>query len=319
MNTTAINNTIQTFTTNHRTTAKNDGSNFDIALQGAFSYSEVRGVNAISSNALEMLDNELEDMYVVSNAHKLQMPMAQSSQLSPNEYHRLCAEIRETRKDILGSQRCVEVIIDAGELPKFIEEIQNGIENGDSLNNVLQNHRERYETANDINGKEIFYIDPDTGSVEYVYTKNRCIHISPKQMDMDKLTSYVIADDISTILRYTYFKEEKDDPKKVQALISGISQRSGGYNTDRFNPIWDTTVEHSREWMAMMHEKYWDEDSTEYDDMVDSLLELLDRHFKAEQKRDAENDDFGNSSLTVAAMAAKIAVSKTNDTSTLAV
>ena len=319
MNTTAINNTIQTFTTNHRTTAKNDGSNFDIALQGAFSYSEVRGVNAISSNALEMLDNELEDMYVVSNAHKLQMPMAQSSQLSPNEYHRLCAEIRETRKGILGSQRCVEVIIDAGELPKFIEEIQNGIENGDSLNNVLQNHRERYETANDINGKESFYIDPDTGSVEYVYTKNRCIHISPKQMDMDKLTSYAIADDIATILRYTYFKEETDDQTKVQALISGISQRSSEYNTDRFDAMWDTTVEHSREWIAMMHEKYWDEDSTDYDDMIDALLELLDRHFKAEQKREAENDDFGSSSLTVAAMAAKIAVSKAGEASTLAV
>ena len=101
---------------------------------------------------------------------------------------------------------------------------------------------------------------------------------------------------------------------KIEALISAIGERSTGYNTDRFNSIWDTTADRSREWMAMMQEKYWNEDSTEYDDMVDSLLKLLDRHFKAEQKREAENDDFGSSSLTVAALAAKIAVSKTKET-----
>lgn len=320
MNNIAINNTIQTFTESRKTTTKATGSSdFGIALQSAFSYSEARGVNAISSNALEMLDDELEDMYVVSEAHKLQMPMAQRSQLSPNEYKRAHTEIREERKEILGSQRCIDIIIDEGKLTDFIEEIQNGLENGKSLYEVLQDHSEKYKEADDLNGKEIFYIDPNTGSVEYVQTKNRCIHISPKQMDMDALTSYAIADDIATVLRYTYFREDTDDPVKIKTLISAIGERSAGYNTDRFDSLWDTTVEHSREWIAMMHEKYWDEDSTEYDDMVDSLLELLDRHFKAEQKRDAENDDFGNSSLTVAAMAAKIAVSKTNDTSTLAV
>ena len=70
----AINNTIQTFTASRKTiSAKTDGSDFGIALQSAFSYSEARGVNAITSNALEMLDDELEDMYVMSNSHKIQI------------------------------------------------------------------------------------------------------------------------------------------------------------------------------------------------------------------------------------------------------
>ena len=48
--------------------------------------------------------------------------------------------------------------------------------------------------------------------------------------------------------------------------------------------------------------------------MVDSLLELLDSHFKSEQKRQTKIDDLVSSSLTVAAMTAKIAVSKTKET-----
>ncbi len=50
-----------------------------------------------------------------------------------------------------------------------------------------------------------------------------------------------------------------------------------------------------------------------------SLLELLDSHFKSEQKRQTKIDDLVSSSLTVAAMAAKIAVSKAGEASTLAV
>ena len=109
-------------------------------------------------------------------------------------------------------------------------------------------------------------------------------------------------------------------PTKVQALIDGISARSSQYSMEHFDPRWDTTVYRTREEMALLEQQYGacDRDDSEYDDMIDSLLELLDRHFKAEQKREAENNDLGSSSLTAAAMAAKIAVSETNEVNALA-
>jgi hypothetical protein len=318
MNPIAINNTIQTVMANRRTTAKTVGSDFGIALQGAFSYSEVRGVNAIASNALEMLDDELEDMYVVSEAHKLQMPMAQARKMPVEEYNKKFEEIWWRGIEISKSGECVIVSLNAGEFPKFVEEIQNGVNNGDSLRDVLQKHYDDHSGIMQLGREENFYINPETGIVEYVDTKGRNV-ISDAQNDIDCLTSYAIADDIATLLRYTYFKEEKDDPVKIQALISGICQRSNGYNTERFNPIWDTSIEHTDEWYLMMIDKVNNEDTSACEDMIDLLLELLDRHFKAEQKRQAENDDFGSSSLTVAAMAAKIAVKKVSEVSTLTV
>lgn len=318
MNAITATNTIQTVTTNHRTTAKTDGSDFDIALQGAFSYSEARGVNAIASNALEMLDNELEDMYVVSEAHKLQMPMAQARKMPVEEYNKKFEEIWWRGIEISKSGECVIVSLNAGEFPKFVEEIQNGVNNGDSLRDVLQKHYDDHSGIMQLGREENFYINPETGIVEYVDTKGRNV-ISDAQNDIDCLTSYAIADDIATLLRYTYFKEEKDDPMKIQALISGICQRSNGYNTERFNPIWDSSIEHTDEWYLMMINKVNNEDTSACEDMIDSLLELLDRHFKAEQKRQAESDDSCSSSLIIAAMAAKIAVKKVSEVSTLTV
>ena len=318
MNNIAINNTIQTVTASRKTTTKATGSSdFGIALQSAFSYSEARGVNAISSNALEMLDVELEDMYVVSNAHKLQKPLGMWGKISESEYSNSFEEIWQKGIEIKRSNKCIPIALDEGELPEFVKEIQVGLADGKSLRDVLQ---KRYNDHGEIMGlchKEVFYIDPDSGSVEFVDTKNRHT-FNDKQFCIDKLTSYAIADDIATVLHYTFFKEETDDAIKVQTLISGICERSMKYNTDRFDPQLDTMAHTPEEW-AIIDAKYCDEEVTESDDMIDSLLELLDRHFKAEQKREAENDDFGSSSLTVAAMAAKIAVSKTNDTSTLAI
>ena len=111
-------------------------------------------------------------------------------------------------------------------MPKLIEEIQTGLENGDSLRDVLQKHYDSYGDATQFNGKEWFYIVPETGEVKYAWEKHRVVYSSEAQMEMDRLSCYSIADDIATVLRYTYFKEETDDPTKVQALIDGISARS---------------------------------------------------------------------------------------------
>lgn len=318
MNNIAINNTIQTFTASRRTTARTDGSDFGIALQGAFSYSEARGVNAIASNALEMLDVELEDMYVVSNAHKLQIATGQFGIISMNEYEKAVDNVRNKYLELSQAKNCIEVRIDPGKFSEFVEELQTGIANGDSLRNALQKHFDSYGDVTHLNHGEFFTINPDTGIVEVAHTPTRNVYGSVADKNMDILTSISIADDLTTVMRYTYFKEESDDPAKVQALIAGICERSDGYNTERFDTLWDGSVFHQDEWYVMMQEKLG-YDKEPKNDMVDSLLELLDRHFKAEQQREAENDDFGSSSLTVAAMAAKIAVSKTNDNSTLAV
>ena len=320
MNNIAINSTVQTFTASRKTTTKATGSSdFGIALQSSFSYSEARGVNAIASNALEMLDDELEDMYVVSNAHKLQEIMGQAGKISTESYMDALTEINKVEEKLIVENICICVRVDEGGLPKLIEELQTGLANERSLRDVLQDHYDSYGDITQLNHGEYFYVDPETGSVEYAYTKDRNMYIPEESINVDVLTSLAIADDIATVLRYTYFKKEGDDSFKIQALISGISQRSAGYNTERFNTLWDDTVEHPREWYAMMMQTYKVDNVEDFDDMIDSLHELLDRHFKAEQKREAENDDFGSSSLTVAAIAAKIAVSKTNDTSTLAV
>ncbi len=313
MNTVMINGTAQSIALSRRTEQPGSSADFGIALQSAFSYSEVRGVNAISSNALEMLDDELEDMYVVSNAHKLQLVTGQSGIASMNEYDKAFDEKREKYLELSQKGDCINVRIDPGKFSEFVEELQNGLANGDSLRDVLQKHFDSYGDVTHLNHGEFFTIDPDTGMVEVAHTKNRNAYGSVADSNMDILTSLAIADDLTTVMRYTYFKEKSDDPAKVQALINGICERSNCYNTERFDPMWDDSVIHSDEWYVMMQEKLGSDDEPR-NDMVDSLLELLDRHFKAEQQRETENDDFGSSSLTVAAMAAKIAVSKTNET-----
>lgn len=314
MNTIAINTTIQNVTTNHRTTAKTVGSDFGIALQDAFSYSEVRGVNAISSNALELLDDELEDMYVVSNAHNIELYQVEIQNTESEKYKENAKAASAEISRILHSEDYLELPLGENELVSFIQDVRNGIEEGRSLEDIIKEQQNKYPSGN----TDKFYIDMNTGNVGYAMRRLSC-HTFDGQGAVDHLTVLALADDISTVLRYTYFGQENDDPLKVSYLLSGIAERSKTYDVDRFNSLYDTSIDHPNEWYLELAENVKAENTTDYDSAIDSLLKLLDRHFKAKQQREAENDDFGSSSLTVAAMATKIAVKKVSEVSTLTV
>ena len=318
MNNIAINSTVQTFTASRKTTsAKTDGSDFGIALQSSFSYSEARGVNAIASNALEMLDDELEDMYVVSNSHKIQLFHIQIQNNESEEYLKLDRAASAEASRILHSDDYFELPLGENELASFIEDVRNGINDGKTLEDVINAAQKKHPDFGYSGNTDKFFIDKNTGNVGYSFVKPSC-HNFGGQGAVDFLTVMAIADDISTVLRYTYFAQEGDDSLKVSQLLSGISERSKTYDVDRFNPLYDTSVDHPNEWYIALEQKLNANGAANCDSAIDSLLELLDRHFKAEQQREAENDDFGSSSLTVAAMATKIAVSKSNEASALA-
>lgn len=330
---------IDNFTDRSMTSSKTKASsseNFGIALQSAFEYSEARGVDAVMATAEYDLsiDPELEAMYVVSSAHKLQQPLAMKLEMPQEQYHTEYDRITREGAIIRTSGKYLNVPIAESGLPEFISYIRESLDSGISLRNALQKQIDRYAVT--INGEwcapcaadyDMFEIDTETGDVMYAMEKERVQTPYEEQQMLDFLTAFEMADDISTVLRYSYFRQSDDNGMNVERLMKGISERATKYSTERYEAKYNN-CHGTRDWYDMNWERLRAEDGNkDYKAMIEALVKLYAEHLKAESERDASEN--GSSAETVqekgaydpltAVMAAKIAKNASDEIAEIAI
>ncbi len=310
------------------------GGNFGMALQAAFSYSEVRGANSLMAAAEYDLsiDPELEAMYVVSAAHKLQQPITMLGQLPDEEYSSKFHDIIMSHVEMEKSGKYLEVPIAEGGLDEFVGYIRTSLEEGIPLRQALEQQIDRYSRweggewcAPCALDYDMFTIDPDTGEVAYSQVKGRVQCPYEEQKMMDYHTALAMADDIATVLRYSYFREDGDNGINVERLLKGVAERSTKYSTERYEAKYNNR-RGSMEWYAMNWERLRAEDGgKDYKSMIEALVKLYAEHLKAEEEREggasgtAEPADSGKAGYDAmtAVIAAKVTDKKAEEFSEL--
>ncbi len=214
--------------------------------------------------------------------------------------------VEEAVKDLYAvsrpwaNQKYMQVPV-AGDLKELMESIEKGLEDGESLRDILQNRIDKYAKECGIEGvvgvggdlADIILVDPDTGKVIDSLPKGRCIVLSKEIQDMDHLTVKSEADDLATFLRYTVLKKETDDPEMVSALITELKEKQSDYDTTRFLPIFSVFGEQGEKNLEYWHKLLgtdglnWDSLSEdERNEMADELMRILKERYSSNVSTD---------------------------------
>lgn len=176
-----------------------------------------------------------------------------------------------------------------GDLTELMDSIEEGIADGKSLRDILQDRIDRYAKECGEAGAvavgsvdaDLILVDPETGKVIDSMPKGRVIILSD---EMDYYTVKSQADDLATFLRYTVFKKETDDPEKVSALISELKEKQSDYDTSRFLPIFYSGGKQGKKnleyWLNLLGDDWGDDfgkgksDKSAYQ-LTDELMEII--------------------------------------------
>lgn len=134
---------------------------------------------------------------------------------------------------------CIIVPLGGGELPQFMDYVLNSLENGISLEQILQNHLDKQPLINgELLGQrnnDWFLVNPSNGDVMCALKGGRVQTGSVASDEViDREAVYELADDLNTFLRYAAFPQEEDDPEKVKELFSYIKNKQAYANFERF-------------------------------------------------------------------------------------
>ena len=144
----------------------------------------------------------------------------------------------------------------------------------------------------------MFTIDPDTGEVAYAMAKDRVQTPYDEQQILDCMTALEMADDIATVLRYSYFREDDDNGINIERLMKGIAERSAKYSTERYEPQYNNR-RGSMAWYAMNWERLRAEDGgKDYKAMIEALVKLYAEHPKAEEEREAAGSSTASDNIS---------------------
>lgn len=251
-------------------------------------------------------ENKFEDMYVRSSANLCRISDSDRELLrSGTEEVSMAVSNRYGLKKEQAEKNkgCICIPIGAGGFPQFMEDMRQDLANGLSLTDALQNrvdaYKENYHTQGiGSNNADLFCIDPKNGDVVAVWSKGRVIHTSDLDAYFtDEAAGLELADDLATFLRYAAFGQEKDDPERVEQLMSYLQSKQAYANYDRY--IFDLDGDESVDNTAMANQilarliaagVLKGDDEEEEGEAIDGLIEAIRIHQEElrENKIDAE-------------------------------
>lgn len=254
----------QTFYAPSATTKKSTNAAIDtvFAPSAAEKYDQTGGSGITADNlyatiaeraktsAEKLAEYDFSDMYVRSTAHEYQLTELQRNMIRQDErsgaefegaytfgamYRQLSIREQKAEKEA-GT---IHVPIGPGELPQFMDDIMQGLSDGMSLLEILQNKLEEYRKisctgpgyGNDI--ADLFSVNPANGDVVVSLAKGRVVDNYDADF-LDDDAALELADDLATFLRYVAFAQEDDDPERVKALFSYIKDKQAYANYDRY-------------------------------------------------------------------------------------
>lgn len=217
-------NTYENYLTQKKTTPTNSAIEFTV---GNPTVESLSFEFTSTSDEITKAKEQFGDMYVSSSAHRF---------FSSDFAIRTNLFVKGWRES--NAKGYMQVPIEAGELPQFMERVQNALAEGKTLETVLKEqydrHTNKYQTyLNDY--ADWFGIDPQTGEVAMAAPVSRMYHgNSENEMLKDQNAVLELADDLASFFRYAVFSQSDDDPEKVQALLSFIKNKQAFANNDRF-------------------------------------------------------------------------------------
>lgn len=251
------------------------------------------------TSAKKLAEYDFSDMYVKSTANEyrlteLQRNMIRRAERSGTEYEGFYTysnmRIPLTLRGEKASKEagCVTVPVGAGELPRFMDDIMQGLSDGLSLVEIFQNKQEEYKMKYHTPGYgsdkvDLLSVNPANGDVVVCLNKGRVIDNWDESFT-DEDAGLELADDFATFLRYAAFPQEGDDPEEVASLISYIKDKQAYANYDRY--IFDNDLDESVDNDAMAERiidnlvaagvlKSEEDDEEEEEEVVDELLKAI--------------------------------------------
>ncbi|MDE6710529.1 MAG: hypothetical protein K2J76_08565, partial [Oscillospiraceae bacterium] len=177
---------------------------------------------------------KFSDMYVTSSAHKF---------FSENRSKAVIGfDLLKLRVEIAGRanrEGCLPVPIEGGELPVFMDRVQDSLKSGMSLEEIIKQkydeHISKYgEEGHSNSYADWFAINTSTGEVMSADPISRTYHGDSFDEELSDMEAVMeLADDLSSFLRYAVFSKETDDPEKVRELFSFIKNKQADANYDR--------------------------------------------------------------------------------------
>lgn len=245
------------------------------------------------TSAEKLAEYDFSDMYVMSTAHQYRMSDSQRNIIRTNGFEtyadiqrQLSTKVEEAT--IGAGYICVP--IGAGELPQFMDDIMNGLSDGLSLVEILQNKQAEYKMKYHTHGyssskADLLRVNPLNGDVVVATSKGRAID-NWDECFTDEDAGLELADDLATFLRYVAFAQEDDDPERVASLISYIKDKQAYANYDRY--IVDHNLDESADNYAMANliianltaagVLKGEDDEEEAEEAIDELLEAVKAH-----------------------------------------
>ena len=256
------------------------------------------------TSAEKLAEYDFSDMYVWSTAHEYRLTELQRNIIRQDERNKgedegyktfvsMHRQLTIREEKATKEAGCITVPIGSGELPQFMDDIMQGLSDGMSLVEILQNKvddfKKTYHTPGiDNHRADLLSINPANGDVVAATCRGRVV---------DKLDEYFsdvdagleLADDFATFLRYVAFAQEDDDPERVASLISYIKDKQAYANYDRY--ISDHNLDESVDNNAMANliianltaagVLKGEDDEEEAEKAIDELLEAVKVHQEA--------------------------------------
>ena len=271
--------------------SKADGA-FAAALSAEI---KVYSVTAVEGTYGKVDEETVKNMYVRSKAHDyvtfVKDPFLMSDEEQTKEFFEAAELEARAINDIRGIHDWSIIYIGFQELPAFLEKIQAGAANGIPLADVIQQQREdtvpredMYTSRDGNAAHDLFYIDLAEGNVVDVtcMQDDGCETYAGYNFNLALMLS--MADDITTFIRYTYFRQDSDDPAAVEAVLADIKANAPNYNSDRYlrstldgiKPMLPAEVIEAK---AKYFKEHYHEFVERETKQFDELMEMIDRHF----------------------------------------
>ena len=242
-------------------------------------YSELDTKAVSSAEYIAEQKEKYADMYVTSAAHRYYSDNI--SECSSSDLIYLRAKIA----GMAWKEECMLIPIEAGELPQLMDTIQDSLKNGMSLADILKqkydDHIRQYgEEGHSNSFADWFAINTSTGEVMSADPISRTYHgealFDDELSDMDAVME--LADDLATFLKYAVFSDDREDPEKVNALLSFIKNKQAYANYDRFLADGEEGVGDAILQRLIAAGVLKDDDEEEKEEAVDGLMEALRNH-----------------------------------------
>lgn len=245
-------------------------------------YSNLAEKAVTSSERVAEQKKRFTDMYVTSTAHKY---FSDNQSRAASSVGFLTLLVENSRA--ANREECMPIPLEPGELPRFMDMIQNSLKNGMSLKDILKQkydeHIVKYGEEGHTNSfADWFAIKTSTGEVISANPISRTYHgdsLDKETADIEAVME--LADDLATFLRYAVFSQETDDYKRVDELISFIKNKQAYANYDRFiandnDGTADNTIIENL--IAARVLKSDDEEEEEKEEAIDGLIESVRIH-----------------------------------------